>query len=67
MGTTEWVFILILIILPIAALFDLMKDKTVEKNKIVWAATIIFFPLIGPFIYLVVTRTNFFTKKDHDS
>jgi len=65
MGTSEYFIILIVIILPIAALFDLMSDKSdkwITNNKTVWAIIIIMMPLVGPVLYLLTSRIRFLLK-----
>lgn len=66
MGTSEYLIILIVIILPIAALFDLMADKSdkwITNNKAVWAIIIIMMPFLGPILYLVTSRIRFLVKR----
>lgn len=64
MGTAEIVIILIILILPLAAMFDLMRQTAFKKNKTLWGLIIIFLPLIGPIVYLVFTRYTYMVKKD---
>lgn len=65
MGTAEIAIILIVIVLPISAIYDLMNQhlSSVKNNKTIWALIILLLPLVGPFIYLVVTRYLQLTKK----
>jgi hypothetical protein len=66
MGFIEYSIILIVIILPLAALFDLMSDKSdkwMANNKAVWAVIIILLPFLGPVLYLVTSRFRFLLKR----
>ncbi len=55
------VFFLILpsIILPIITLIDLVRsDFKDNNNKIVWVIAIVFLPVIGSILYLLLTRNQ---------
>lgn len=55
------VFFLILpsIILPIITLIDLVRsDFKDNNNKIVWVIAIVFLPVIGSILYLVLSRNQ---------
>ena len=66
MGNSEYFIILIVIILPIAALFDLMSGKSdqwITNHKAVWAIIIIMMPFLGPVLYLLTSRIRFLLKR----
>lgn len=58
----DWIYLILLIyiipgILWLWALIDLVKSEFPDKNmKLIWALIIIFIPLIGSIIYLVMGR-----------
>lgn len=58
----DWIYLILLIyiipgILWLWALIDLVKSEFTDKNmKLIWALIIIFIPLIGSIIYLVMGR-----------
>lgn len=64
MGTNEMVIVLILIVLPLAGIFDLMRQSALKKNKTLWGLIILLVPLVGPTIYLISTRYIYLVKKD---
>lgn len=59
-GSLLLIFLLInllLFILLIWAIVDLVRSEFKDStNKIIWALVIIFVPLIGPVLYLVIGR-----------
>jgi hypothetical protein len=59
MGVNEFFLIGIVFILPIAALYDLLTDRSLIASRTVWAFVIIGIPMIGPIVYLLFTRLKF--------
>ena len=50
-------FSLIVLVVAIVALVDLLGDRgRAPLNKIIWALIIIFMPLVGALLYLVIGR-----------
>jgi hypothetical protein len=56
MGTFEWELILIVIILPLSALYDLQWNKPISLINVFWILIIVGLPFVGPTLYLIVTR-----------
>lgn len=44
------------LILTITALIDILKSKFEGNNKIVWVLVVMFFNLIGAFLYFTIGR-----------
>ncbi len=62
-GGTETLLILLLIALPgllwLWALIDLLKSSFGNSiNKLVWLIVIVFIPVIGPLLYLLIGRNQ---------
>lgn len=56
-GLWQWIIILLailMLILPIIALIDILKNNFLENNKIVWVLVVLFFPLIGAILYYII-------------
>lgn len=49
-------FSLVLLILPILALIDIVRNEFEGNNKIVWVLIVIFFNLIGSILYFLIGR-----------
>ena len=63
MGTNEWELILLLIILPLSALYDLLLNKPIPLNNVIWIIIIVGLPFAGPTLYLIVTRSKLMFDK----
>ena len=51
-------FSLFLLILPILALIDIVRNEFEGNNKIVWVLIVIFFNLIGSILYFLIGRNQ---------
>lgn len=52
------IFIIFTFILYIYILIDILKHEFTGYNKIIWLLIIIFFPVIGAILYLVLGRSQ---------
>ncbi|WP_372851240.1 PLDc N-terminal domain-containing protein [Pedobacter sp.] len=59
----ELAILLILFGMPLAAMYDLFRQSSIDKNKVLWALIILLIPFIGPLIYLLYTRVLDLSKK----
>jgi phospholipase D-like protein len=50
------IILLFVLILPIAALIDILKNKFEGNNKLIWILLIIFLGLIGVLLYYFIGR-----------
>lgn len=57
-GLMELIVLLVLISLPlfIIALVDILKHDFPGNDRLVWILVVIFFPLLGSILYLVIGR-----------
>ncbi len=57
-GLMELIVLLALILLPlfIIALVDILKHDFPENDRLVWILVVIFFPLLGSILYLIIGR-----------
>jgi hypothetical protein len=58
MGLLFWtIFSLLIIFLPIAALFSLLKSNFKDSTtKLIWVLVILLVPVAGPILYFVIGR-----------
>ena len=63
MGRNEFILIVLIVILPLSALYDLVCNRPVTTNKTIWAIVIVGMPFVGPVLYLLVTRFRLLTSK----
>jgi hypothetical protein len=60
LGTAELVVLFIYFILPasllVISLVDILKNNFEGYNKIVWVLVVIFLPVIGPILYLIIGK-----------
>ncbi|MCX8161351.1 MAG: PLD nuclease N-terminal domain-containing protein [Candidatus Saccharicenans sp.] len=57
-GIMELIVLLLLISLPLflIALVDILKHDFPGNDKLVWILVVIFFPLIGSILYLIIGK-----------
>lgn len=63
LGSLEFLFILFVLLVPailwLWALIDLLKSNfTDNMNKMIWAIVIIFIPVMGALLYLIIGRNQ---------
>lgn len=51
-----FLFILIIVLLPLVVLFDILRSEFRDNNKIVWVLVVIFFPIIGSVLYFIIGK-----------
>ena len=57
LGFQELLLILIVLILPLVALIDILRNSFRESvNKIVWILVVLFLPVIGAILYFIIGR-----------
>ena len=57
MGLFYWTVFSLLILLPIAALFSLLKSSFKDSTtKLIWVLVILLVPVAGPILYFVIGR-----------
>lgn len=58
MGLLFWtVFSILTIVLPIAALFNLLKSTFKDStSKLMWVLVILLVPVVGPIFYFIIGR-----------
>lgn len=54
-----WQIILILIalgliLLPLIALIDILKNEFRDSNKLIWVLVVLFFPILGSVLYFIL-------------
>lgn len=52
------IFILFTFILYIYILIDILKHEFTGYNKIIWILVLIFFPILGALLYLIIGRAQ---------
>jgi hypothetical protein len=52
------IFIVFTFILYIYILIDILKHEFTGYNKIIWILVLIFFPVLGAFLYLIFGRSQ---------
>jgi len=59
-GIWELIVLLVLVSIPLflIALIDVLKHEFSGNDKLVWILVIIFFPLLGPILYLVIGKKS---------
>ena len=62
LGITELFIILlilsIMIVLPIIALIDILRNQFKGNDKLIWVIVIVFIPLIGSILYLAIGKNQ---------
>ena len=54
-GTTELIyFLIVVIILPIIALINLLRNQFNGNDKLIWVIIVIFIPVIGSILYFTI-------------
>ena len=48
--------VLILLILPLICVIDIVKNQFGGNDKLVWVIVVIFLPIIGALLYLLIGR-----------
>lgn len=59
-GIWELIVLLVLVSIPLflIALIDVLKHEFPGNDKLIWILVIIFFPLLGPILYLVIGKKS---------
>jgi hypothetical protein len=58
-GTSEWIILFFPLVLMVYSLIDLTRSQFKEPvNKIIWVIIILFAPLIGAFLYLILGKSQ---------
>jgi hypothetical protein len=58
-GVGEYAMIAIMLLLPLIALFDILKNQFKNQSiKLIWVLLVIFLPLFGPLIYYAIGRSQ---------
>ncbi len=52
------VFVIFCFILYVYILIDILKHEFTGYNKIIWILVLIFFPILGALLYLIIGRTQ---------
>ena len=47
---------LFLLLLPILALIDIVKNEFTGSNKVIWVLIVIFFNIVGSILYFLIGR-----------
>jgi len=50
--------LLFVLLLPLIALVDILKSKFEGNTKIIWVIVVIFFPVIGTFLYFLIGKNQ---------
>jgi hypothetical protein len=58
MSSFMMIFIVFTFILYIYILIDILKHEFTGYNKIIWIVVLIFFPILGAILYLVLGRSQ---------
>ena len=59
MGTSAWIILFFPLVLMVYALIDLTRSQFSEPvNKILWAIIILFAPIIGSLLYLILGKSQ---------
>ena len=57
-GPWQWIIIgmaiIPMLILPIIALVDILKNNFLSSNKVIWVLVILLLPLIGSILYFII-------------
>lgn len=54
---------LILILLPIIALIEVLRNEFIGFNKLIWVLVILLFPLFGAILYFAIGRGQIVDRK----
>ncbi|MDI6698970.1 MAG: PLD nuclease N-terminal domain-containing protein [Candidatus Saccharicenans sp.] len=59
-GILELIVLLVLVSIPLflIALIDVLKREFPGNDRLIWILVIIFFPLLGPILYLVIGKKS---------
>jgi len=57
-GGTELLLILFVLLLPLIALIDIVKNKFEGNNKLIWVIIVIFTNVLGAILYFAIGRTQ---------
>jgi len=50
--------LLFVLLLPFIALVDILKSKFEGNTKVIWVIVVIFFPVIGTFLYFLIGKNQ---------
>ena len=57
LGLIVWLILsIVLLILPVLTLIDLLRNRFVNNDKLVWTIVVVFLPLIGSVLYWTIGR-----------
>jgi hypothetical protein len=51
-------FGLFVLILPLIALVDILRNEFTDSNKLIWVIVVLFFPFLGAIIYFVLGSSH---------
>ncbi|PQJ79628.1 PLD nuclease N-terminal domain-containing protein [Polaribacter porphyrae] len=50
--------LLLALVLFIYALYDVLKNKFINNNKIIWTLVVLFVPFLGSLFYVIIGRKH---------
>lgn len=50
--------LLVILIIWIGVLVDILRNQFSDNNKLIWLLVVLFLPLVGPLLYLMMGRNQ---------
>lgn len=55
-GPWFWLFMALVFILPIVALFHILQNEYKGRNRLIWLLIIVFLPIFGSILYFIMGK-----------
>ncbi|WP_407944223.1 MULTISPECIES: PLD nuclease N-terminal domain-containing protein [Marinifilum] len=52
-GPWQLVILGLILLLPLFALIDIVRNEFTNTNKLIWILIVLFFPFLGPILYFI--------------
>lgn len=54
--TWFWFLMALIFILPLVALYHILKHEFKPRNRLIWVLIIVFLPIFGPILYFIMGK-----------
>ncbi len=55
-NTWYWILLVLVFVMPLIALFHILKHVFKPRNRLIWVLIIIFLPIFGPILYFLMGK-----------
>lgn len=53
-GPMQLAIMALVLLLPVIALIDIVRNEFTESNKLIWVLVVVFLPVIGSLLYFMI-------------